>query len=241
MNDKSNNTFWLGYSDLMTSLFFVMLVLFVLAYVRLSNILDATEQQLKQIKDINSAVEQLDRRYFEFDERNKRYKLKIDVKFKSSSSNIWDIPRGELKDLKNAGLELQKLFNDLSVSFPNVSYLLIIEGNTQRSFLTTIGKWNYQEMPDEGYRLSYKRALALVNYWKQEGIILSGIENCEILIAGSGYFGKNRSENELENRKFTIQITPRIGNLIDTYEAFEDSAKSEKPIKIEKQASIISQ
>ena len=67
MNDKNNNTFWLGYSDLMTSLFFIMLVLFVLAYVNLSNILDATEKQLKQIKDINSAVEQLDRRYFEFD------------------------------------------------------------------------------------------------------------------------------------------------------------------------------
>jgi hypothetical protein len=33
------------------------------------------------------------------------------------------------------------------------------------------------------------------------------------MIVGSGYFGKSRELNEDENRKFTIQITPKIGEV----------------------------
>jgi hypothetical protein len=41
-------------------------------------------------------------------------------------------------------------------------------------------------------------------------------KNCEIIIAGSGYFGKSRDENEELNRRFSIQITPKLRKL-DNY------------------------
>ena len=47
--------FWTGYSDLMTSLFFVMLMLFVLTIVLLHNRINATERQLAKIKEIGRA------------------------------------------------------------------------------------------------------------------------------------------------------------------------------------------
>lgn len=40
------------------------------------------------------------------------------------------------------------------------------------------------------------------------------MNHCEILMAGSGYYGKSRLANENENRKFTIQITPKVGEML---------------------------
>jgi len=52
---KKNNIFWISYSDLMTSMFFIMLILFVLAirYLRINNIelkkkQEVTEQEKRK-------------------------------------------------------------------------------------------------------------------------------------------------------------------------------------------------
>ena len=94
-NEKKRDFFWLGYSDLMTSLFFVMLVLFVLVYTmqnkmigelnEKNNELKAAKVELDEIKRIQEALEKLDPNYFLYDKRNKRYKLKVDVQFNSNS------------------------------------------------------------------------------------------------------------------------------------------------------------
>lgn len=209
-NEKKRDFFWLSYSDLMTSLFFVMLVLFVLVYTMQNKMigeLKAAKTELDEIHRIQQALENLDKRYFVFDPRNKRYKLKVDVNFNSNSSNITDIPAGLRQDLLQAGKSIYKLMQKLTSENRNVNYLLIIEGNTQRS------TGNFITMPDIGYKLSYNRSLSLVNYWQNNGLNFKAFENCEILIAGSGYFGKSRERKENENRKFTIQITPKIGDM----------------------------
>jgi len=46
---KKDNIFWISYSDLMTSLFFVMLVLFVVTIGYLKFNLETTEEQLETI------------------------------------------------------------------------------------------------------------------------------------------------------------------------------------------------
>ena len=50
MKKRKESFFWTSYSDLMTSLFFVMLVLFVLTMALLHRKMVATEKELEQIK-----------------------------------------------------------------------------------------------------------------------------------------------------------------------------------------------
>ncbi|MCB0536853.1 MAG: OmpA family protein [Bacteroidetes bacterium] len=207
MTGKGSGFFWPSFTDLMTSLFFIMLVLYVLTYLKLTNQQRATEQQLREIKRVQEAVKALPPEYFIYDPFNQRYKLNLNVNFSSNSSNINDLNETVLDDLLEAGKSILSLLNQLNKTNSKVSYLLIIEGNTQRSFD------NYLKMPDVGYKLSYQRALALVNYWQNNGLDFKEISNCELMIVGSGYFGKARETNEDENRKFTIQITPKIGEI----------------------------
>ncbi|MEE1288561.1 MAG: hypothetical protein UHK44_08185, partial [Bacteroidaceae bacterium] len=59
------------------------------------------------------------------------------------------------------------------------------------------------------YLLSYRRALALYNRWKDLGF-RDG--TTEIIIAGSGFNGINRDERiEDNNKRFVIQIIPKVG------------------------------
>ena len=52
MNKKS--FFWASYADLMSSLFFIMLVLFVLTVVMLQKARQATEAELEKIKETST-------------------------------------------------------------------------------------------------------------------------------------------------------------------------------------------
>ncbi len=245
---KNNNFFWVSFSDLMTSLFFVMLVLYVLTYVVLSQkeielkeslvkfqkkeaefnlTADSIEQiksklqkvqvdvnKLKEIENVEKALEGLSSLYFDFDNHNKRYKLKINATFKPGSQNIYDISWDQLQQLKKAG---RALYNRLSIVISqnkNVDYLLVLEGNNAR---IENGDWkNWEKIPNIGYSMSYGRALALFNFWKKEGIDFRLLEpQCEIIIAGSGYFGQSRdNQNEDNNKRFTIQITSKIGKFL---------------------------
>ncbi|MFV0218391.1 hypothetical protein OBK16_12035 [Empedobacter falsenii] len=204
MKKQNKEVFWISYGDIMTSLFFIMLVLFGLYQLRVS----ASLNELKEIKQIQLALENLDSRYFKFDDKNKRYKLNTEVNFNSNSFDITDIPLEKRKLVLEAGKNIYELMEKLKDENPNINYLLIIEGNTQRSMK------NHLLRPTDGYRLSYNRALSLMYYWQTNGFDFKRLENCELLIVGSGYFSKSRELNEVENRKFTIQITPKIGEFI---------------------------
>ncbi len=216
---KRTNFFWVSYSDLMTSLFFIMLVLYVVTFSVLKIELFSAQTKavkLEKIEEIQQALNSLDKAYFEFDQENKRYKLKTDVKFHSGSDRITDIAIDKRVEILNAGKDLYSKLQNMIEKNPKVDYLLVIEGNTQRSYYSNM--WNYETMPNVGYRLSYKRALALFNYWKSNGVDFRKLGNqCEVILAGSGYFGQSRDiENEENNRRFTIQITSKVGKLIDS-------------------------
>jgi len=195
--------FWPSYVDLMTSLFVVMLLLFIISYIsfRTKNAeLAASKVEMDRIRQIDKALRQLDKRYFYLDPDNNRYKLLVDVVFKPHSSDINTIGPKSLADLQLAGSILFEKMKALSAD-QDISYLLIVEGNTERY------NDNWINNPDLGYITSYKRSLALKKYWQSKGFDFNVFANCEILVVGSGYFGRSHQKN---SRTFTIQITPKF-------------------------------
>lgn len=207
---KKESYFWTSFSDLMTSLFFVMLVLFVLTVallhkrmVDIENERKATQAQLDKIKEIEESVRNINSEYFEYDSLYKRHTLKnIDVSFKTGSSNINDIPQIQLSRLLEVGRSIRSFVDDVTSTNSNVKYLLIIEGQSSKD--------NYPK----NYELSYERSLALVNYWSKKKIIFDS-NNCEVIISGSGQASPFRVPPDVAgnkaNQRFVIHIIPKPG------------------------------
>lgn len=210
MKVKKETYFWASYSDLMTSLFFVMLVLFVLTIALLHKrmvIIEkeriATQSQLDKIREVEKATHNIDTAYFEYRSEYKKHILKIPVWFAAGSSNMNNnIDETTRQKLKDAGESIVKFI--LENSKDNIQYLLIIEGQASKD--------NYQL----NYELSYQRALELKRFWEDSGINFG--EKCEVLISGSGdgkLSGTNfmRESNEKSNQRFLIHIVPKYGTI----------------------------
>lgn len=195
------NFFWPSYTDLMTSLFFIMLVLYVLSYAALRAQQRATEEQLRKIKEVQKAVQNLPTKYFEPQPEYKRFVLKKQIQFPIKSSTISPEYFGYLLEV---GQQIHNLIDTLKTNFAddNIKYLLVIEGMASRD--------NYID----NYGLSYNRALALFNLWKTNGITFDP-RICEVQIAGSGTGGLGRygGREEYKNQRFLIQIVPKIGEI----------------------------
>ena len=225
--NKKESFFWTSYSDLMTSLFFVMLVLFVLVIVLLYNRMidlekqrkeieqlmvkieqekNANEQQLNKIKEIETSIKNIDSNYFEYNSEFKRHTLKnINVSFRDKSAKINDIPNDQRKRLLEAGRSIQNFMQQAVDSIPDIKYLLIVEGQSSKDDFT------------RNYELSYERALALVKFWKENGLNFNDT-NCEIIISGSGTESLFRVKPEIinnrgnpANQRFVIHIIPKPG------------------------------
>lgn len=206
MKNRDTSFFWPSYADLMTSLFFIMLVLYVVTVVVMQGTLGVDAQKFKRIREIEEALQQLDKRYYTYDAQNNRFKLNIDVNFPSNQADIDLLPPPARAELLRAGQQLYAKIKTLIAQKRGANYLIVIEGNTQRY------NDNWINDPSRGYNLSYRRALALHNFWQQNGLNFNQFTNCEILIAGSGYFSKSREGEEEKNRRFTIQITAKVGD-----------------------------
>ena len=217
MKTKQTDSFWPSYTDLMTSLFFVMLVLYVLTYVRLSKtiklqkeklaIIEAVEQNLKPLKAESSL--------FIYENEYKRFKLAFDVRFKTNRSllnenDLFD-PFSTIDKIDQAGFKLKSIIDTLNIlksqdpKLANVSYILVIAGYASKT-----GEEQHN------YELSYLRALSLKNYWKQKGIDFESNKYnglIDLQIAGNGWGGIGRESNDIENQRFLIQIFPKIGDI----------------------------
>jgi len=208
MKSGKESFFWTSYSDLMTSLFFIMLVLFILMLVFLRNSVvkaqiaeRASKEQLAKIKEIEEAVNTIDTKWFQYNEEHKKHILKIAVAFKTGSSDISDIPMATLDDLYSAGQSIIQ-FLERAYDKYKVKYLLIIEGQASKD--------NYMR----NYELSYERALSLVKFWTQRGLTFNP-DYCEVIISGSGQSGSLRMQPDnavnVMNQRFLIHIVPKPG------------------------------
>ncbi|MDR0603774.1 MAG: hypothetical protein LBG80_05665 [Bacteroidales bacterium] len=218
---QKESFFWTSYSDLMTSLFFVMLVLFILVIVLLHNKMreiekerEASQEQLDKIREIEASVKNIDSTYFVYDSTYKRHTLRdIHVSFHSESADITDIPLGDRRRLLDVGKSILTFVNDAVSKNPNVKYLLIIEGQSSIS--------NYNN-PDECRNndvLSYRRALSLIRYWNDNNKIFNP-DICEVIISGSGTSSPFKEPEYLPsgkvnyaNQRFVIHIIPKPGTI----------------------------
>ena len=216
MAKKEKSLFWASYADLMTSLFFVMLVLFIGAIV----VLDQerrefkgkyeTSKREKEILDqINDATKNIDSTYFEYKEEFKKHKLKISVNYGNDIDQIETLPELTQKQLLAAGVKLRDFVQETTSQNPNIQYLLIIEGQASKIGPEAIN-----------YPLSYRRAYGFKQFWENNGIKFTAT-NCEVLICGSGDgrqsgTGLMREKTEKLNQRFLIHILPKPGQTNET-------------------------
>jgi hypothetical protein len=206
---KKESFFWTSYSDLMTSIFFVMLVLFILTIVLLhkkmvdiENERIATQSQIDKIKEIEEAINKIDSTYFDYNKIHKKHILKIRVNFQRGESDIYSLDKYTHNELIKAGSSIQNTLNKINHEYPKIKYLLVIEGQASKD--------NY----NRNYELSYERALALQKLWRENSIDFGN--NCEVLISGSGIGGSMRDNKEYLNQRFLIHIIPKPGVIEDS-------------------------
>jgi hypothetical protein len=201
MKAKGAGFFWPSFTDLMTSLFFIMLVLYVLTYLKLTNQQKATELQLNKIKEIQAAVRELPKKYFAYDSIYKRFSLVRNIEFAPRQDII---NPNDIEYLVDVGNSIRSLIETLKNKYTNqdIKYVVIIEGMASSD--------NY---PDN-FPLSFKRAWSVQKLWQQRGI-MPDQSVCEIQVAGSGTggIGRFQSSEERKNQRILIQIVPKIGEI----------------------------
>lgn len=227
--EKYKDSFWLSYSDLMTSLFFIMLVLFVVCISKMKydniilqgerdtaktekRIIEAEKKRLEQILRLEEQFKELSNSSaLQYVEEKKMFVAKdfigIEI-FNPMSDTILPqyIPKVDL-----VGQSLLEIVERLYKKNSNLNFQLVIEGNAAIPWQTLKNQtFNPNNIPM--YELSYHRALALYLRWLSQGIDLRPY-NTEVIIAGSGFNGINR-DNKVEenNKRFVIQIIPKISN-----------------------------
>ena len=208
MNKKNNGSFWPSYVDIMTTLFAIMLVLFVVSYSCFKN----KEKQLKSLVDeyeniitVYSTVGSIDSTaYFGYNKEYLKHLFTVDVEYqqkeyridrlkldgidKNAADNKRDsiLQAGQL--IKETILKLEKTNGITSQSDSisnNIKFLVVIEGQASKiSF--NIDDWH------NNYTLSYLRASFLNEFWKENNIDLASIPRCELIISGSGEGGVPR-------------------------------------------------
>ena len=229
MAKKSKQSFfWVSYSDLMTSLFFIMLLLFVLASGGFYLQSRATKAQLNKIEEIQQAVKQLPKDYFYEDSVNHRWTLKKEFSpaFNQRDDNIYLL--NDTTKLIEVGKSLMTVIDKLNYMKEtskykdmNISFLVVIEGMASRDSYI------------DNDVLSYRRALSLYYLWKKNGINFEQSQ-CEVQISGSGVRGirphnadyyealskgdpnadsKFDFNEEKKNQCIIIQIVPKISNI----------------------------
>ena len=227
MSKEKKSLFWASYADLMTSLFFIMLTLFVASSILLSKKSSdwekkyrTSENERAQLKRINDVIQDLDSMYFEYIDAYKKSKLVIPVKFAVNQYNIYGLPASTRVELEKAGQSLKNFVDETTQKFPGVQYILIIEGQASKTGGT-----------DHNYELSYRRAYNLKKFWEDKKIFFDA-KNCEVLIGGSGDgvqsgtgLMREDAANEHLNQRFLIHIIPKPGYVKTETKENSDSTK----------------
>ena len=221
MSSRSGNKktlFWTSYSDLMTSLFFTMLVLFVVVVIamgqtniklrELLNNTTAEKEQLERITHLKDQFQTLtESGSLEYDEEKCMFYVKDFVGIEIFEPNQGIIKPEYISTVDEVGKEIKNIINALNSNNGNFKFQLVIEGTAAIPFRELVAK-TYNPDNKEIYLLSYIRALALYERWKHLKFRES---NTEVIIAGSGFNGINRDKKvEDNNKRFVIQIIPKI-------------------------------
>ena len=207
MKKGKESFFWTSYSDLMTSLFIIMLVLFVLVIVLLHKRMEATiiekeqiEKVLEDIKRVEASTRDLEGEYFSYNKEYEKFILNIDCQFPFREYDINLLDEKTRAKLMDAGKQVKKFLRRHS----NNQYLVIVEGQASA---------NSEAWTEYNYNLSFQRALSLIKFWATNPNVKFSDKNCELQIAGSGdgrLSAKTMRESVNErNQRFLIYIIPK--------------------------------
>lgn len=220
MTDSGNkkSLFWTSYSDLMTSLFFAMLVLFVVVVVamgavnkQLKEALNRAEITIEQQNQVLKLQEQFQTlagaTSLDYDEEKRMFYAKDFVGIEIFQPNEAEIKPEFINKVDEVGADIKNIIDSLNKTSNRFKYQLVIEGTAAIPYKEKIAK-TFNPNNYEMFLLSYRRALALYKRWEYLNFPES---NTEVIIAGSGFNGKNRDEIiEENNKRFVIQIIPKI-------------------------------
>ena len=207
---KKNDFFWVSFSDLMTTMFFVMLVLFVLTVVYLKIEQAKTVAKVEELVKIVQLEEQFkplqtggDFYYLEDCKKFIAKDLMGKEIFEPEKTNI--LPKFRSTTIA-VGKNLENFLIKLEKENPDFSYLLVLEGNMANT-------WDrkFNKNSEYGFKTSYERALAVYNLWLENNIDFRK-SNVEVLISGSGFNGLCREPVEENNKRFSVQIIPKVSN-----------------------------
>jgi outer membrane protein OmpA-like peptidoglycan-associated protein len=200
MKIENKDFFWPSYVDLMTALFIVMLVLFVLSYKSLNDAKKTSEEKLKKIEEVQKAVSGLPENVFIYEPAYKRYTLTKQIQYERNSA---EIPMSDYEYLTTVGNEINKMIGKLKDKYnsDSIKYLIVIEGMASK-----IGGTE-----ESNYLLSYLRARSIYEFWKNRSINFDP-EICEVMLSGSGLGGVGRfsGQDEFKNQRILIQIVPKL-------------------------------
>ncbi|QQS30757.1 MAG: hypothetical protein IPM47_07470 [Sphingobacteriales bacterium] len=236
--EKKNDFFWLSYSDLMTSLFFVMLVLFVLVYSVQNQVIQHVNKQNEELKSLNEKIAEAEKerkKYFD-DLKAKAEELErikaIDAailelqkgglyeyntvckRFELKQDILFEqnsavIPKQAIGGLIQAGKQVQDLLQKLKNN-KKVKFIIVIEGRAAKHENARKNLQFANNVKD----LGYSRSLSLFQLWESNGIKLNDIHNSssEVFISSSGFDGLCRYSGieEGKNKRFIIQIIPYL-------------------------------
>ncbi len=207
---KKNDFFWVSFSDLMTTMFFVMLVLFVLTVVYLKIEQAKTVAKVEELEKIVQLEEQFkplqtggDFYYLEDCKKFIAKDLMGKEIFEPEKTNI--LPKFRSTTIA-VGKNLENFLIKLEKENPDFSYLLVLEGNMANTWDRKLNKNS-----EYGFKTSYERALAVYNLWLENNIDFRK-SNVEVLISGSGFNGLCREPVEENNKRFSVQIIPKVSN-----------------------------
>ena len=225
MDKKQDSFFWPSYVDLMTSLFFIMLLLFAISFksaaplkkenTELKRINDSLATAITNIKGVVSTMDQIgsifqsfDNQYLKYQPEYQRFAMTEQINFKNNGyainsdtvlnySNIIKYldKTGEL--LYKKLIELDQIKKD---KHWDVSFIVIITGMTSKD-----------GSEDHNYKLSYNRSLSLLKYWKPKYNFEEKFKDLiDFQISGVGEYGIGRNVNDNLNRTFYIQIISKF-------------------------------
>jgi len=227
-NQSRSFTFWVSTSDLLMSLFFIMLILFFITYLKLQKTVKLEREKFENIQNTYSRVKSLsNNQYFEFNAECKRYEMKQDIIFAGDSSSLSE---KYYYDLEQAGKTLEAFIRLQEKEYEKTefNFIVIIEGRAAKiSSNPNINK----SISPKANKLSYDRARVISDFWESRGLKLRS-EKTDVIIAGNGHEGLCRYSkdkyNEIEegkNKRFIIQIIPHLKYIYDDKDSAIDEIK----------------
>ena len=221
--DGNKSSFWPSYVDIMTTLFAIMLVLFAVSYSRFKikeKELLKYKDQMEEINSIYQAVDNIDKKYFEFNEEYLKHIFKIQVSYQKKEFSPYKLTQDEKGDIAGAnkvrqdlilaGQEIKKTIENLQKNDSiksNIKYLVVIEGQSSKIPF-------YEDEWRNNNTLSYLRAYKLYEFWRDKAHIdFKKMDKCELVISGSGEEGVPRDKVDSRNQRFLIHIVPVIGDV----------------------------